>query len=462
MTKRLKPHQIDTASATVDGQVLTFNKVKKEYEPRAVPAVTIHAGDNIVVDNTDPLNPIISARLLEPLTTEVWDGSMWVPQLVWDADNELVLTTVTPPAPYPLPLYSDLVLYRNPLAFWRLGDMPVATATASQSYSGEGPQNAFDGNTSTVWTCTAGPACWLQLRLNAPVVVTTYNIAGRAGWDARAPKDWTFQGSNDGTTWVTLDTQTAQHPTGSTIYTYTFANTVAYSYFRINITANNGDPSITNLTELQLPEAPALSFATPALTDSSPNARNGSYMGSPTLGVPGLITRDTNAAVSAAGRFGQIPYGTWMNVNQFSIEAWIKPNAGALASGVQCHIVLRDNLGNGGGDSQWRMSLESGKLGFLLWHPAVTQLVGSTLLTAGNKYHCVLTYDNAFMTIYLNGVQDAQVAATGAVTTGQPITFGAMGSNNETGWTGITDDAAFYNRALTPAEVNANFLSGTA
>lgn len=48
--------------------------------------VSIVAGTHIDVDATDPANPVISAYV--PLTTVV-DG---VPDLVWDADNNLITT----------------------------------------------------------------------------------------------------------------------------------------------------------------------------------------------------------------------------------------------------------------------------------------------------------------------------------------------------------------------------------
>lgn len=57
---------------------------------------SIVEGDNVTVNNTDPRNPIISATAtatthLVPLTTVVGG----VPQLVWDADNQLVFTEVS-------------------------------------------------------------------------------------------------------------------------------------------------------------------------------------------------------------------------------------------------------------------------------------------------------------------------------------------------------------------------------
>jgi hypothetical protein len=75
---------------------------------------------------------------------------------------------------------------------------------------------------------------------------------------ARAPKDWTMEASNDGSSWTTLDTVTNE--TGwVNEETRTFVCDVvggAYRYFRLNITANNGD-SLTSVAEFYMYEAAA-------------------------------------------------------------------------------------------------------------------------------------------------------------------------------------------------------------
>ena len=56
-----------------------------------------------------------------------------------------------------------------------------------------------------------------------------------------SPNTWTFQGSNDNSTWETLDTRTGE----TTWYyrekkCYKLSNTKSFRYYRINVTANNG------------------------------------------------------------------------------------------------------------------------------------------------------------------------------------------------------------------------------
>ena len=74
-----------------------------------------------------------------------------------------------------------------------------------------------------------------------------------SGLVARDPKDWQFQGSNDGSTWTTLDTQSNQaFAQRFELKTYAIANPGFYRYYRLNVTANNGDVVFTDLGEFGL------------------------------------------------------------------------------------------------------------------------------------------------------------------------------------------------------------------
>src|SRR5205823_954889 len=69
----------------------------------------------------------------------------------------------------------------------------------------------------------------------------------------RDPRDWTVQGSTDGTTWTTLDTQTGQAFTGRfQAKDYAVTNSTAYQYYRLNITANAGGVNLLQLAEFSL------------------------------------------------------------------------------------------------------------------------------------------------------------------------------------------------------------------
>ncbi len=127
-------------------------------------------------------------------------------------------------------------------------------AAAASSVSGTAAWNAFDRNTGTGWS-TANTVTTGWLSYNFP----TGKIIKRYGWFASIfgstnPRTWTFEGSNNGSTWVVLDTQTAFTSGASTFYSFDIsANTTSYTYYRINISAVNGGGNIA-IQELEMSE----------------------------------------------------------------------------------------------------------------------------------------------------------------------------------------------------------------
>ncbi|MEI6077925.1 MAG: autotransporter-associated beta strand repeat-containing protein, partial [Verrucomicrobiota bacterium] len=132
-----------------------------------------------------------------------------------------------------------------------------ATASANTS-GGEGAAQAFDINPNSDWfNNNAGTTGWLQYDLGPFVrqTVQRYAITSPNGSDLCTPSAWQFLGSLDGANWTVLDTQTNQafpmtYPMKT--YYYDIANSMAYRFYRLNISANNGDPSGLRVAELAL------------------------------------------------------------------------------------------------------------------------------------------------------------------------------------------------------------------
>jgi fibronectin type 3 domain-containing protein len=128
---------------------------------------------------------------------------------------------------------------------------------ASDSVNAGGANSAstaFDQNFGSFWFpgVTTG---WLRYDFgaNSAQIVKRYTIVSAPLIPERDPKDWQFQGSNDGTTWTTLDTQSNQTFQFRTyLRSFDIANTTTYRYYRLNVTANNGDATFLHLSELGL------------------------------------------------------------------------------------------------------------------------------------------------------------------------------------------------------------------
>ncbi|GAA2490657.1 GH92 family glycosyl hydrolase [Winogradskya humida] len=122
---------------------------------------------------------------------------------------------------------------------------------SAENPPGEGKAQAFDGDKGTKWLTFANTG-WVQARTDAPLTVGRYALTSANDVPGRDPKDWTLQGSADGTTWTTLDTQAGQsfEQRGQT-KEYAIADPQPYAYYRLTVTANGGEP-IVQLGELEL------------------------------------------------------------------------------------------------------------------------------------------------------------------------------------------------------------------
>jgi len=156
----------------------------------------------------------------------------------------------------------------------------IPTATVASASSDNPPNEtaamAFDGSTGTKWfNAGAGNTGWLQYYFGGPLkAVVRYDLSSANDVSGRDPKNWQFQGSQNGTTWTTLDTRTGE-TFASRFLTkqYPISNTTPYAYYRLNITTNNGDASGIQLSEMAFTyrvEAPT-NLAVTAISSSQIN-----------------------------------------------------------------------------------------------------------------------------------------------------------------------------------------------
>lgn len=129
----------------------------------------------------------------------------------------------------------------------------VVISASSENPPNETAAKAFDGLTSTKWfNANEGSTGWLAYYFGGPAkIVIRYDITSANDVPGRDPKNWQFQGSQDGTTWATLDTRTGEtFPNRFQTHQYSITNLTSYTHYRLNITANNGDSSGLQLAEL--------------------------------------------------------------------------------------------------------------------------------------------------------------------------------------------------------------------
>ena len=132
----------------------------------------------------------------------------------------------------------------------------VATGGTASAYAGTASQ-AFDGNINTKWystVLTGTGTLQYQFAAGTSWPVNQYVITSGNDVPQRDPAGWQFQGSNDGTNWNTLDTQSGQvFPSRTQSRSYSIPNTTTYSYYRLYFTANAGGSGYgLQLSELAL------------------------------------------------------------------------------------------------------------------------------------------------------------------------------------------------------------------
>lgn len=140
------------------------------------------------------------------------------------------------------------------------GDLTTGgTASAShENQPSEGSDEAFDNSSSTKWLAfNTTPWLKYQFPSSETHIVTKYAITSGNDDDTRDPKDWTLEGSNDNTNWTTVDTVTGETFASRGLrkeFICDAPGSTAYEYYRLNISSNNGNGSITQLAELEMYE----------------------------------------------------------------------------------------------------------------------------------------------------------------------------------------------------------------
>jgi len=123
-------------------------------------------------------------------------------------------------------------------------DQVTAVTASAENPPNETAVKLKDSDSSTKWLAFS-PTGWAAYQLAQPVAVAKYSLTSANDAPSRDPKDFTLQGSADGSQWTDLDRRTGQSFGGRyATNTYTFTNTTAYAYYRLNITANSGDSLI--------------------------------------------------------------------------------------------------------------------------------------------------------------------------------------------------------------------------
>jgi uncharacterized surface protein with fasciclin (FAS1) repeats len=107
--------------------------------------------------------------------------------------------------------------------------------------NGEGSKKVIDGDDHTKYLADFVGRIWMKFELNTPAVSSVYTLTSANDAADRDPRAWTFEGSDDDQNWVELDRRfNFFFEQRYQIKVFSFLNTKAYKYYRIDISELNG------------------------------------------------------------------------------------------------------------------------------------------------------------------------------------------------------------------------------
>ncbi|MBF8150567.1 T9SS type A sorting domain-containing protein [Winogradskyella sp. F6397] len=131
----------------------------------------------------------------------------------------------------------------------------------------------------------------------------------------------------------------------------------------------------------------------------------------------------------------------------FSFEIWVKPNA--INGSIQTILSKRDT---GDMTTGYDLRLVNGTISF---NANNSTSVSANGITADRWYHIAVTYDGTY-TLYVDGIERADVTATGPTSNGSDMLLGAMAHATSTPtnyYNGWMDEVRIWNTALSADQI---------
>jgi hypothetical protein len=120
---------------------------------------------------------------------------------------------------------------------------------------------AFDGDVNTKWldhndwagAPTVEDPAWVQVELPSAAVVNKLAMVSANDADARDPENFNLLASNDGTTWLSLNSWIGESfDERFERKQFSFSNDLSFKFYRLDITKNKGDDTLMQIAEIEL------------------------------------------------------------------------------------------------------------------------------------------------------------------------------------------------------------------
>jgi len=331
---------------------------------------------------------------------------------------------------------------------------PSGVASANSSFNGP-PWQAFDRNTGTFWQAGGPNTGWLSYQFPTGKIIKRYGIFTTVNNNSR-PASWDFQGSNDGSSWTTIDSRSLVLALNAFTSFDISSNVTSYLYYRINVLSTGGVNNNVQIASLEMSEITDLYTGTTAgggftfanggdLTCSASNGVINRDVGSVyalTFDLPSPSSATLRASTSTAGAIANgrnilvQNTGTFNMVGNYDIQAAGFTNRATIFINGSTTINIIGNITNS--------SNISAQIASTLWANAGTPTINITGNVTGGS-------PNTFTAGNGNGIYSTvatTINITGNVNTNlAPSIWVIGGTLNVTG--NITGGTAF------PAIANA-------
>ncbi|MGH3461665.1 MAG: GH92 family glycosyl hydrolase [Kribbellaceae bacterium] len=174
-------------------------------------------------------------------------------------------------------------------------------ANGENTGAGEVATNVADGDKFTKWLVFE-PTGWLVFTLSEAVTIKRYALTSANDAPGRDPRNWTLQGSNDGTTWTTFDTRTGEDfESRFQTKVYDVDNDTAYRFYKLDITQNHGD-GIVQLADVVLSNGAPLPPPGPVMESRLDSGPTSAYNARARVGFTGVQSFRYAGHQTATGR----------------------------------------------------------------------------------------------------------------------------------------------------------------
>jgi hypothetical protein len=186
--------------------------------------------------------------------------------------------------------------------------------------------------------------------------------------------------------------------------------------------------------------------------------------------VPGMVGP---GVTFGTGGYIDIPHSPALANQQFTIDAWVKPQGPGPNDDFWGSVIVQKDLPIPTGHTDQSVSLwwsaQQQKFIFGFGNSSTERIVSSSTFPSGQWYHVAATYDGTTFKLYVNGALEGTMALTKTIVYDPaiPWTIGSTAAPFRTlgaprTFNGVIDEVEIFNRALSQAEIQAIYQAGPA